>query len=307
MLDVWSSLRARACRAISTAHAWLAAIDRFYLENARELVASPQARETIRALNARGVAQACVSNSSRLVVDANIAALGVGGLIAFSISLDDVAAGKPDPEPYLQAMRRLGLSGAEALAVEDSVAGAASAQAAGLFVVRYDPVGRARRPRRSRGSATSARFCGYSNAASARASLVTGSKKSSRLASSETPTGAPARNPRPACTFAFRRRATRECRFPRDPRRDQAVRRRARDRRLCSMFGAEILLKRNDARRVALPRLGQGDRLGAHADDDFPIDVARAGRPFRRAAQSRAQKFQHSRRRRLRAARRPAG
>ena len=140
MLDVWSSLRERLARDLDR-DAWLAAIDRFYIENAGELVASPQARETIRALNARGVAQACVSNSSRLVVDANLAALGVGGLIAFSVSLDDVGAGKPDPEPYMQAMERLGLSGAEALAVEDSVAGAASAKAAGLFVVRYDPVG----------------------------------------------------------------------------------------------------------------------------------------------------------------------
>ena len=96
MLDVWSLLRERLARDLDR-HAWLAAIDRFYIENAGELVASPQARETIRALNARGVAQACVSNSSRLVVDANLAALGVGGLIAFSVSLDDVGAGKPDP------------------------------------------------------------------------------------------------------------------------------------------------------------------------------------------------------------------
>jgi len=140
MLDVWSSLRSRLPRGLDR-DVWLAAIDRLYIEQANTVVVSPHARETIRALHARGVAQACVSNSSRRVVDANIAALGLGGLIAFTVSLDDVVAGKPDPEPFLQATKRLGLTGAQALAVEDSAAGAASAQAAGLFVVRYDPAG----------------------------------------------------------------------------------------------------------------------------------------------------------------------
>ena len=116
-------------------------IDRFYIQQAAELVATPQARETIHALHARGVAQACVSNSGRNVVDANIAALGIGDLIAFSISLDDVAAGKPDPEPYRRAAQRLALAPRHVVAVEDSAAGAASARAAGLFVVRYDPRG----------------------------------------------------------------------------------------------------------------------------------------------------------------------
>ncbi len=64
--------------------------------------------ETMRELAERGVAQACVSNSGRTIVDANIKALGVGKLIAFSLSLDDVSSGKPDPEPYREAARRLG-------------------------------------------------------------------------------------------------------------------------------------------------------------------------------------------------------
>ena len=62
----------------------------------------------MRALQARGVGQACVSNSGRTIVDANIKALGVAKIIAFSMSLEDVSAGKPDPEPYREAARRLG-------------------------------------------------------------------------------------------------------------------------------------------------------------------------------------------------------
>ena len=41
------------------------------------------------------------------MVDANLDALAIGENIAFSISLDDVAMGKPDPEPYRRALRKL--------------------------------------------------------------------------------------------------------------------------------------------------------------------------------------------------------
>jgi len=47
------------------------------------------------------------------------------------VAAEDVARGKPDPEPYRLACERLGLGPAEVLAVEDSPAGVASARAAG--------------------------------------------------------------------------------------------------------------------------------------------------------------------------------
>ena len=62
-------------------------------------------------------------------------------MIAFSLSLDDVSSGKPDPEPFLKAARRLGAEPHATVAVEDSGAGARSARAAGLFVVGYSPSG----------------------------------------------------------------------------------------------------------------------------------------------------------------------
>ena len=97
----------------------------------------------MRELAARGVAQACVSNSGRMIVDANIEALGIGEIIAFSLSLDDVSSGKPDPEPFREAARRLGAEPQATVAVEDSGAGARSARAAGLYVVGYAPSGEA--------------------------------------------------------------------------------------------------------------------------------------------------------------------
>lgn len=131
MGDVWNILRPRLPRDLSETD-WLAAINHHYVAHRYELVAVPQAVETIRTLAARGLPQVCVSNSARMIVDANLDALGVAGHMAFSLSLDDVLHGKPDPWPYAEACRRLGLSPRQVLAVEDSRTGIASAVAAGL-------------------------------------------------------------------------------------------------------------------------------------------------------------------------------
>jgi len=53
-------------------------------------------------------------------------------LVDFVIAGEDVMRGKPDPEPYLSAAARAGCSAGKAVAVEDSLAGALSARAAGL-------------------------------------------------------------------------------------------------------------------------------------------------------------------------------
>jgi len=89
---------------------------------------------TTTAARGAGVRMVCVSNSVRRIVDANIAALGIAGDIAFSISFDDVPHGKPHPAPYAMAASRLGLAPAQVAAVEDSETGAISANAAGLRV-----------------------------------------------------------------------------------------------------------------------------------------------------------------------------
>ncbi|MCH2991143.1 HAD-IA family hydrolase, partial [Listeria monocytogenes] len=50
-------------------------------------------------------------------------------------TLDDVLCGKPEPELYLTAVGRLGIEPGQAVAFEDSPAGAESARRAGLTVV----------------------------------------------------------------------------------------------------------------------------------------------------------------------------
>lgn len=136
MPEVWRILRPRLPSDLER-DAWLAAIEAAYVAGAETLVPMPGARDTIATLAARGLRQVAVSNSSRPVVDANIAALGIGEWLEFSISLDDIVRGKPDPEPYALAARRLGLPPARLWAVEDSTAGLASARAAGMRTIAF--------------------------------------------------------------------------------------------------------------------------------------------------------------------------
>jgi sugar-phosphatase len=51
------------------------------------------------------------------------------------VTSDDVAHGKPDPEPYLKGAKLLGFSPADCVVIEDAPAGIQSARAAGTKVV----------------------------------------------------------------------------------------------------------------------------------------------------------------------------
>ncbi|MBW3096452.1 HAD family hydrolase [Pseudohoeflea coraliihabitans] len=114
-----------------------------YRANMHRLTATPNVDRVMRILHERGIAQIAVSNSNRDVVDTNLRAIGVADLIDFSVSLDDVPVGKPDPAPYRLGAARLGLPAERILAVEDSATGLASARAAGMKSVLYCPDGRA--------------------------------------------------------------------------------------------------------------------------------------------------------------------
>ncbi len=55
----------------------------------------------------------------------------------FSISRNDVANGKPHPEPYLTAAAKLGLPPEACAVIEDSPTGARSAAAAGMLTIAW--------------------------------------------------------------------------------------------------------------------------------------------------------------------------
>jgi len=140
MEDVFALLAPRY-PANLTRQVWLDEIVADYVAAAPALQPLPGACEAVAALARAGVRQACVSNSVRRIVAANLARLRLADAFAFAIAREDVERPKPDPEPYALACRRLGVDAGEALAVEDSDAGAASAQGAGLKVLRVDPRG----------------------------------------------------------------------------------------------------------------------------------------------------------------------
>jgi HAD superfamily hydrolase (TIGR01509 family) len=91
----------------------------------------PGARELIKSLDAAGVPQALVTMSYASIAEPVAAALPFGAVVTG----DAVSRPKPFPDPYLLAAERLGVDPARCLAIEDSVTGATSANAAGCDVL----------------------------------------------------------------------------------------------------------------------------------------------------------------------------
>jgi len=74
------------------------------------------------------------SSSNREVIDVVLDAGGIAGLFGATVSSEEVARGKPAPDVYLEAARRLGVRPEECVAVEDSHNGIRSAKSAGMRV-----------------------------------------------------------------------------------------------------------------------------------------------------------------------------
>ena len=87
-----------------------------------------------------GLRLAIASSSPRRLIDAVCDRLGLDGIEVRCSAMDE-ACGKPAPDVYLTAARRLGVAVASCLALEDSPNGVASAKAAGMRCVAVpDPL-----------------------------------------------------------------------------------------------------------------------------------------------------------------------
>jgi HAD superfamily hydrolase (TIGR01509 family) len=94
----------------------------------------PGAVESVRALAAEwplGLA----SSSNRHVIDLVLELAGIADDFHATVSSEEVAAGKPAPDVYLEAATRLGVDAAGCAAIEDSTNGIRSAHAAGMAVI----------------------------------------------------------------------------------------------------------------------------------------------------------------------------
>lgn len=78
---------------------------------------------------------AVASSSPRVLISTILDVLGVADLFTHIVSSEEVAAGKPAPDVYVEACSRLGANPAFSVAVEDSSNGIRSAHAAGMMVV----------------------------------------------------------------------------------------------------------------------------------------------------------------------------
>jgi beta-phosphoglucomutase-like phosphatase (HAD superfamily) len=81
---------------------------------------------------------ALVTTASAANAHAVLAQHGLADLFDTVITGSDVTRHKPDPEAYLLAAERLGVTAAECLVFEDSSIGVASAQAFGAMVIRVE-------------------------------------------------------------------------------------------------------------------------------------------------------------------------
>jgi len=97
-----------------------------------QVLPRPGAPELLDFLAARGIPCAIASSSPMAIISATVAAQGWEDTFRVRISGDDVKHGKPAPDIYLEAARRIGVDPAQCLALEDSTTGARAAVAAGM-------------------------------------------------------------------------------------------------------------------------------------------------------------------------------
>jgi len=75
------------------------------------------------------------SSSNRHVIDLVLDLAGIADAFKATVSSEEVGAGKPAPDVYLEAAKRLSVDPAACVAIEDSTNGIRSAHAAGMAVI----------------------------------------------------------------------------------------------------------------------------------------------------------------------------
>jgi HAD superfamily hydrolase (TIGR01509 family) len=78
---------------------------------------------------------AIASSSNAELIEIVLRVAGIDSLFRAAVSSEEVARGKPAPDVYVEAARRLGVEPARCGAVEDSHAGIRSAKGSGMWVV----------------------------------------------------------------------------------------------------------------------------------------------------------------------------
>jgi HAD superfamily hydrolase (TIGR01509 family) len=99
-----------------------------------EIIVLPGAHEALAGCS-RVYRTGLASGSPRFLIDAALAATGWASHFENILSSEDVTRGKPAPDVYLEILRRMGVSPARSVVVEDSSGGIRAGKAAGARVV----------------------------------------------------------------------------------------------------------------------------------------------------------------------------
>ena len=118
--------------AIDASTAWLIARMKVLLGGG--VTWRPGAQRLLAQVRASGLSTALVTATGRELVDVIITTMGAHHFDVTVVG-DEVAHNKPDPEPYLTAVKTLGLAPGDTLVIEDSPTGVASGRAAGCPVL----------------------------------------------------------------------------------------------------------------------------------------------------------------------------
>jgi HAD superfamily hydrolase (TIGR01509 family) len=94
----------------------------------------PGLREIIRRFRGR-LKLAVATSSPKKFTDVLLPSLGIDRELDVVQTGDDIVNGKPDPEIYLKAMARLGVTQEQCIVIEDSLAGALAGHRAGAKVI----------------------------------------------------------------------------------------------------------------------------------------------------------------------------
>jgi HAD superfamily hydrolase (TIGR01509 family) len=108
---------------------------RAYFQEHVRMEPMPGVTELLGSLVAAGVPRGVASSASSRWVQRALDEIGLSPLFDAIVTGDQVRRGKPHPDVYLEAARRLGVAPASCVAIEDSGPGIASARAAGMRTI----------------------------------------------------------------------------------------------------------------------------------------------------------------------------
>lgn len=129
--SIYASVREQ-CQLHLDFDAWTKLRTEYYLEEAHKLLPRGNSLKVYDLIANMGIQQVFVSNSDRLLVSANLQAVGLMKPGLKSVSSNDVLVGKPNSEAYLRAAYLVGAQASECIVIEDSSPGAIAGISAGM-------------------------------------------------------------------------------------------------------------------------------------------------------------------------------